>query len=63
MGDGLGIYDEAAKGCCAFFVTSFFLPSQEEMLNIPAEIKNNFNQYQVDSGLNGTLAAIDAAQK
>ena len=63
MGDGLGVYDEAAKGCCAFFATSFFLPSQEEMLNMPAEIKKNFNQYQVGSGLNGTLAAIDAAQK
>jgi hypothetical protein len=45
------------------FLPQRFSCSQEEILNMPAEIENNFNQYQVDSGLNGTLAAIDAAQK
>eukprot|EP00746_Dinoflagellata_sp_MGD_P150055 gnl/MRDRNA2_/MRDRNA2_81988_c0_seq1.p1 gnl/MRDRNA2_/MRDRNA2_81988_c0~~gnl/MRDRNA2_/MRDRNA2_81988_c0_seq1.p1 ORF type:complete len:417 (-),score=65.14 gnl/MRDRNA2_/MRDRNA2_81988_c0_seq1:262-1512(-) len=55
-----GIYDEASKGCSTILATAYYIPKGMD----DAEAKTEgFFQWQVDSGINGTLAALEAADK
>eukprot|EP00928_Gymnodinium_smaydae_P018906 TRINITY_DN17200_c0_g1_i1.p1 TRINITY_DN17200_c0_g1~~TRINITY_DN17200_c0_g1_i1.p1 ORF type:complete len:428 (+),score=40.84 TRINITY_DN17200_c0_g1_i1:49-1332(+) len=55
-----GIYDEAVKGCSTILHTAYFVGKGANDKEVAAMGAMEFFQWQVDSGVNGTLAAVEA---